>query len=102
MSGLNERIAGLSPESRAQRFQSAAVAVTPATLDMVTGGHVLVANLGGWLVALGRDQVHRRHRRLQQLLGRHTASACRRVHRVELAIEIEQHRVPTQRVRRIG
>jgi GNAT superfamily N-acetyltransferase len=46
-------VAGLSPESRAQRFQSAAVAITPATLDLVTAGHALVAAIGDHLVALG-------------------------------------------------
>lgn len=45
--------AGLSPESRAHRFHSAAVTITPATLDLVTAGHALVADLGGHLVALG-------------------------------------------------
>lgn len=45
--------AGLSPESRAHRFHSAAVAITPTTLDLVTAGHALVAELGGRLVALG-------------------------------------------------
>jgi GNAT superfamily N-acetyltransferase len=45
--------AGLSTESRAHRFHSAAVPITPATLDQVTAGHVLVAALGDHLVALG-------------------------------------------------
>ena len=45
--------AGLSPESRAHRFHSAAVHITPATLDQVTAGHVLVADIGDHLVALG-------------------------------------------------
>ena len=43
----------LSPESRAHRFHSAAVTITPATLDLVTAGHALVAALGDHLVALG-------------------------------------------------
>jgi GNAT superfamily N-acetyltransferase len=46
-------LARLSTESRAHRFQSAAVGITPATLDQVTAGHVLVAALGDQLVALG-------------------------------------------------
>lgn len=46
-------LAGLSAESRAHRFHSAAVRITPATLDQVTAGHVLVVALGDHLVALG-------------------------------------------------
>jgi GNAT superfamily N-acetyltransferase len=46
-------LTGLSVESRAYRFHSAAVAITPATLDLVTAGHALVATFGDQLVALG-------------------------------------------------
>jgi GNAT superfamily N-acetyltransferase len=44
--------AGLSPESRAQRFLSAGVHITPAVIDWVTAGHVLVATRGENVVAL--------------------------------------------------
>ncbi|SRR5579875_954717 len=50
---ISALLAGLSTESRAHRFHSAAVAITPATLDLVTAGHALVAAFGDHLVALG-------------------------------------------------
>src|SRR5947209_8966992 len=44
--------AGLSPESRMLRFHSAGAAVSERTLDLVTAGHVLVAELDGAIIAL--------------------------------------------------
>jgi L-amino acid N-acyltransferase YncA len=44
--------AGLSPETRALRFHSAGVHVTPALLDMVTAGHALVATRSDDVIAL--------------------------------------------------
>jgi L-amino acid N-acyltransferase YncA len=43
---------GLSPESRAQRFLSSSMRVTPAVIDLVTAGYVLVATRAGSIVAL--------------------------------------------------
>jgi GNAT superfamily N-acetyltransferase len=44
--------AGLSPESRAQRFHSSSLQITPAVIDIVTAGHVLVAAKDEGLVGL--------------------------------------------------
>ncbi|MBV9279985.1 MAG: GNAT family N-acetyltransferase, partial [Chloroflexi bacterium] len=43
----------LSPESLDRRFHSAGLRITEAVLDVVTSGHVLVAELEGAIVALG-------------------------------------------------
>ena len=42
----------LSPEARALRFHSAGLRITPATVDLVTRGHALVAEREGHIVAL--------------------------------------------------
>jgi L-amino acid N-acyltransferase YncA len=42
----------LSPHSLAQRFHSAGTRITAAVLDVVTAGHVLVAEVEGGIVAL--------------------------------------------------
>ena len=42
----------LSPESRALRFHSAGYRIDARTIDLITSGHVLVAELNGELVAL--------------------------------------------------
>src|SRR5579885_747345 len=44
--------ARLSPETRALRFHSAGLRMTPATVDLVTMGHALVAEREGRIVAL--------------------------------------------------
>jgi GNAT superfamily N-acetyltransferase len=51
--------AGLSPESRAQRFHSSSLRITPAVIDLVTAGHVLVATRDEAVVALA--SWHPRH-----------------------------------------
>jgi RimJ/RimL family protein N-acetyltransferase len=43
---------GLSPESRAERFHSAGLHITPAIIDLVTAGHALVALRDGRVVGL--------------------------------------------------
>jgi len=48
--------AGLSLESRAQRFHSAGLRITPAVIDLVTAGYVLVATWDGVVVALASFQ----------------------------------------------
>lgn len=45
-------IAGLSPESRAQRFHLSSLHITPAVIDLVTAGRALVATREGRVVAL--------------------------------------------------
>jgi acetyltransferase len=45
--------ADLSPESRAYRFLSSSMQITPAIIDRVTTGHALVATSAGCVVALG-------------------------------------------------
>jgi RimJ/RimL family protein N-acetyltransferase len=51
-SQLAALIARLSPRSLAQRFHSVGLHVTPAVLDHMTAGYVLIAELGGQVVAL--------------------------------------------------
>jgi L-amino acid N-acyltransferase YncA len=50
--GVVSFLAGLSPESRAQRFHSSSMPITPGVIDLATGGHALVATRHGAIVAL--------------------------------------------------
>jgi acetyltransferase len=57
--GVVALLTGLSPESRAQRFLAAGMQVTPAVVDRVTAGRVLVATIAGRVVGLA--SLHPRH-----------------------------------------
>jgi L-amino acid N-acyltransferase YncA len=50
--GVVSLFAGLSPESRARRFHSSGLHITPALIDLVTAGRAFVATREGRLVAL--------------------------------------------------